>query len=68
MLPEKSRKTPTIGPQSIRNRQVTVGREISEEEENEDLESEQPGSAEFAYESDLKNYLAKNMSIIESGF
>jgi hypothetical protein len=34
-----------------------------------DLEEESPteGSAEFAYEADLKNYLAKNLSVIERG-
>lgn len=29
--------------------------------------AQQEGSAEFAYESDLRNYLAKNLSIIEPG-
>jgi hypothetical protein len=30
-------------------------------------EDESQGSAEFAYESDLRNYLAKNLSVIKSG-
>lgn len=34
-------------------------------EEDGDIESQ--GSAEFAYESDLRNYLAKNLSVIEAG-
>jgi len=32
-----------------------------------DDEGESQGSAEFAYESDLRNYLAKNLSAIEQG-
>ncbi len=34
-------------------------------EDDEDTETR--GSAEFAYESDLRNYLAKNLSVIEAG-
>jgi endonuclease len=33
----------------------------------EEDDSEPQGSAEFAYESDLRNYLAKNLSVIEPG-
>ena len=33
----------------------------------EDGDIEPQGSAEFAYESDLRNYLAKNLSVIEAG-
>lgn len=36
--------------------------------EGEDVGDDPPsGSAEFAYEADLKNYLAKNLSVIETG-
>jgi hypothetical protein len=31
-------------------------------------DTEPAGSAEFAYEADLRNYLAKNLSVIEPGF
>jgi hypothetical protein len=39
----------------------TEGTQLAEEE------TEPSGSAEFAYEVDLRNYLAKNLSIIEPG-
>lgn len=36
--------------------------------EGEDISDDPPsGSAEFAYEADLKNYLARNLSILETG-
>ena len=31
-------------------------------------DEEEPGSAEFAYESDLRNFLSKNLNVLESGF
>lgn len=39
---------------------------IKEEIET-DEETDSEGSAEFAYEADLRNYLAKNLSVIEPG-
>jgi hypothetical protein len=36
-------------------------------EAGDDEESQPPGSAEFAYEEDLKNYLARNLSVLEAG-
>jgi hypothetical protein len=41
----------------------TNGKKISEDDDNEDMEYD----TAFAYEEDLKNYLAKNLDIIESG-
>lgn len=38
-----------------------------EPEEQEAIDEEPDGSPEFAYEKDLQNYLAKNLSIIEPG-
>lgn len=39
----------------------------SSEEEQDEFESEIENEQEFAYEKDLKNFLAKNLSIIETG-
>ena len=41
--------------------------EGSSDEEPPEHESEPSGSAEFAYEADLRNYLSKNLPIIEPG-
>lgn len=52
-------------PNPIRDSRDIEDGEITEDEGEE--ETSHLGSAEFAYESDLKNYLAKNLSIIEAG-
>jgi hypothetical protein len=39
----------------------------STNDDEDDDESQPPGSAEFAYEADLKNYLAKNLSVLAEG-
>src|SRR5262245_13378797 len=44
-------------------REATAKKEEIETDEETDAE----GSAEFAYEADLRNYLAKNLSVIEPG-
>ncbi len=60
---------PTRDPTPIYTaREATVrSQELLPDEINEVEESAQLGSDQFAYESDLKNYLAKNLSLIESG-
>lgn len=58
---------PANDPAPIRD---NVGKSPSEppSDEGEDVGDDPPsGSAEFAYEADLKNYLAKNLSVIETG-
>jgi hypothetical protein len=52
---------PTHDPAPIR--EATAKKEEIETDEETDAE----GSAEFAYEADLRNYLAKNLSVIEPG-
>ncbi len=52
---------PNNDPAPIRSAEDKSGGETWRQEDQ-----EPQGSAEFAYESDLRNYLAKNLSIIES--
>lgn len=43
------------------------GSEHVDETDNESMENEDPASTEFAFERDLRNYLAKNLGSIEKG-
>ena len=48
-------------------RQPTEIGKIPEGEDEEDIRSQPPTSGEFAYETDLRNYLANNLNSLEAG-
>lgn len=53
---------PTHDPTPIMSKE-----QVEIDEETDDEETDNEGAAKFAYETDLRNYLAKNLSIIEPG-
>jgi len=57
---------PTQDPSPIYTARESTDRENLEEEYREES-AESVGSGQFAYETDLRNYLAKNLPLIESG-
>jgi len=56
---------PTQDPSPIYTARADRSQNLNEEEQEESPES--LGSDQFAYETDLRNYLAKNLSLIEPG-
>ena len=58
---------PTQDPSPIYTARETADRAQDSQDEYQEENAEARGSGQFAYESDLRNYLVKNLSLIESG-
>jgi hypothetical protein len=58
---------PTQDPSPIYTARESTERAQNPEEEYREESADSVGSGQFAYEADLRNYLAKNLSLVESG-